>query len=211
MSVISNIHTATVYDAKKSKAMEGQRLVVTIAKKDAKGNYGEHLQQTMCTSVPRISDDEFAVFLNSEDWQDFFLEKLQDVQNEMISGRIKEGAKEITTEMLSIAGMTEYLQAIATGDRWDAERVGNWFTENIAEKLVEVLMDKFPDDWELRVNNYAKKFELFAGKAKIAKKNRDELRKLLALTDSTDKIVQRFLGRLDRGDAEDASVESLGL
>jgi hypothetical protein len=47
MPVISNIHTATIYDAKLSKPFEGQRLVKVIAKADKDGNYGPHLQQTM--------------------------------------------------------------------------------------------------------------------------------------------------------------------
>ena len=134
MSVVSNIHTAVVYSAKgadKTLPQSGQRLVVTIAKADSNGNYGQYLQQTMATSIPQLATTDI-------DWinkgvQDACVEYFETVQNQIISGRIKEGKKEVTSEELEITAILDYLNSESIGERWNPARVATWFTENLAE------------------------------------------------------------------------------
>ena len=99
MSVISNIHTAQVYDAKQSKAFDGQRLVVTIAKKDKDGNYGQHLQQTQCTSIPMLTTSD--IDFSNAHIQNACVEYFKSVQNQIIGDGIKSGVKSFSSEELA--------------------------------------------------------------------------------------------------------------
>ena len=168
MSIVSDIHSATIYDAKASKPFEGQRLIKTIAKADSKGNYGPHLQQTMCTSVPLLvaADIDWA----SESVQSACTEYFRTVQNSLVNERIKEGNKDVTTAELGQASLLSYLLSETVGDKWDTVRIASWFTDNIAEYVVARLMALGKEDTfiESSVTAYAKLFaDTFSSKAKI--------------------------------------------
>ena len=219
MSVISNIHTATIYDAKKSKAFEGQRLVVTIAKADSKGNYGPNLQQTMCTSIPMLSGDSLIDALNSDSLQPLLVPHLvsfmRDCQNKMISARIKEGKKDITSEELEIENIVFWLGQESKGDKWDSERIASWFMESLAEHVGIALIQKgFEDsDVEKRLATYCKLFSsALSSKAAIPRKVASELLKALKLSpDQNDVIVSRFTVRLNKVLEEIDLNEAFGL
>lgn len=218
MSVISNIHTAVPYDAKKSVAFTDQRLVVTIAKKDKSGNYGPHLQQTMCTSIPTLTEEEITDALNTEFWQEQFFRLLQQTQNDMIGDRIKEGQKTITTEELGIATLQAYLESVATGDRWDVERVTEWFITQMAGSVEDTLKERNPSWTEEQVTQavvgYGKVVaDNLGSKANIPTLARVQIRKVLALWmgEENDPIIKRFVKRLDDLDARDAKVTVSGL
>ena len=147
MSIISDIHTATIYDPKKSKAFDGQRLVVTIAKKDKDGNYGPHLQQTVCTSVPNLGRTDVDFSLASV--QDVCIEYFKTVQNAIISARIKTGKKDVTTSELGMSAIVDYLISEEVGDKWTTERIASWFQDTLAEHIGVALIEKGFDDSKL--------------------------------------------------------------
>lgn len=212
MSIVSNMHTATPYNAKQSKPFEGQRLVVTIAKKDKDGNYGQHLQQTMCTSIPLLGAGDI-------DWSSGLVQLacvdyLQGIQNAIISDRIKSGHNEVTTEQLSQAAILDYLTAETTGDKWDTARIAAWFTESLAEHIGVALIEKgYPDDkLDASLKAYEKLIsETFSSKAAIPKNKATAISKAFALVDSPDATQKRFQARIDKVLAESNLDELLGL
>jgi hypothetical protein len=199
MSTISNIHTATVYNAKTSKALTGQRLIVTIAKKDKNGNYGPHLQQTMCTSVPLLTKEDI-------DWtqksvQEAATEYFTSVQNSIVSDRLREGKKEVTTKELGIEAILDYLAQDAVGEKWDSQRIAQWFSSNIATDLGIRLIESGCSDevMETRLAVAEKRFaDTLASKAKIPEVLRVELNKMLQFaSDKNNVIYKRFYARVN--------------
>jgi len=205
MSVISNIHSATIYDAKKSKALEGQRLVVTIAKADKNGNYGPHLQQTMCTSVPVLTADNVVDALNIDEIQvrllPHLVEYLQTQQNAMIGARIKSGNRDVTSEELEITGILDYLESETVAEKWDATRVAQWFGAVMAEPVGLALLEKGlnEDQLESTLKKWEKLFaDSFGSKSAIPFKMAQQLDKALKLAPEGNPIVARFQGRIDK-------------
>lgn len=125
MSIISNIHTAITYEnkgANKTVAQFGQRLVITKAKADAKGNYGPHLQQTMATSIPQLGRNDIDFTLATV--QDAIVDYFKSIQNAIVSENIKSGTREIATDKLSTISIIEYLnESTSSGEKWDAAGV----------------------------------------------------------------------------------------
>ena len=215
MSVISNIHTAIVYEAKganKTTAYNGQRLVVTIAKADKEGNYGEHLQQTMATSIPTLES-------NGIDWtnsriQSACVEYFQTVQNSIVATALKSGAKTVTTEQLEQSAILSYLESESTGDKWDSARIAAWFNDSLAEQIFAAQISKGIAE-DIAVQNmtaYGKKFAgTFSSKAAISRKLALLLQKALVLADKNDAVAKRFTGRIDKVLIDSSVEESLGL
>ena len=202
MSVISNIHTAVVYEAKganKTQAFEGQRLVVTIAKADKNGNYGEHLQQTMATSIPMLTHNDID-FADST-IQTLCVEYFKTVQNSIISDNLKSGKKDIRTEDISQKAIIDYLLSESVGDKWDAQRVAQWFNENIAITFTEKLMEKGLSDSDIdnRLAVTQKRFaESLSSKAKIPTAVAEKLTQVLKLADcENDVVYKRFYAKLN--------------
>lgn len=212
MSVISNIHTATVYDAKQSKPFEGQRLVVTIAKKDAQGNYGPHLQQTQCTSIPLLTAQD--IDFTNMTVQNLCVSYFHKVQNEIISCRIKEGQKSVTTDDLGQDAIVLHLMSESSGDKWDSARVAAWFTESLALPITEALMLKgFSDE---KIDSSMKAYEkllsdCLGSRAVIPRKKAEAIQKALALGDSKDVMIAKFSARIAKVLEESALDEMLGL
>lgn len=220
MSVISNIHTATVYNAKTSRAFDGQRLVVSIAKKDANGNYGQHLQQTMCTSIPALTLAQVDAALSDDSIRakllPHVLELLKGTQSDYISGTIKNtGRKEFLTEQLEITSLIDYLNTESVSDKWDAERIATWFDDTLAIPLTEKLMELGKDDSTIDKLLIAarKRFaDALGSKAVISKVVAVELDKALKYApDANDAIVKRFQTRLNRTLVSASLEDSLGL
>lgn len=205
MSNISTIHSATVYDAKKSKALTDQRLVVTIAKADKQGNYGPHLQQTMCTSIPVLTPDAVIDALNNDELKvrllPHIVEFLQGQQNALIGARIKSGNRDVTTEQLEITGILDYLESETVAEKWDAQRVATWFTSVMAEPVGIALLDKglSEDALEPTLKKWEKLFaDSFGSKSAIPFKLAQQLDKALKLAPEGNPIVARFQGRIDK-------------
>jgi hypothetical protein len=212
MSTISNIHTATVYNAKTSKALTGQRLVVTIAKKDKDGNYGPHLQQTMCTSVPLLERGEIDWTLKSV--QEAATEYFTSVQNSIVSDKIKEGKKDITTQELDIEAIIDYLAQDAVGEKWGAERIAQWFSSNIATDLGIKLIELGCTDevMETKLSVAEKRFtDTLATRARISGILQTELNKMLNFaSDKNDAMYKRFYARVNPPAPQVVLEDSLG-
>ena len=199
MSVISNIHTATVYDAKQSKAFEGQRLVVTIAKKDKDGNYGPHLQQTQCTSIPMLTASD--IDFSNAHIQSACVEYFKSVQNQIIGDGIKSGVKSFSTEELAQDAILKYLESESVGDKWTSERVAQWFNDNIAIPFTEKLMEKGMSDSDIdsRLKVTSARFaDTLSSKAKVPTAIAEKLTQVLKLADcENDVIYKRFYAKLN--------------
>jgi aspartate/methionine/tyrosine aminotransferase len=215
MSVISNMHTAVVYDAKKSKAMEGQRLVVTIAKQQKDGSYLFNLQQTMCTSIPQIDKAFMDAAFSEPKMLTHFGEYLESVQNKLIASRIKAGNKTISTEELSVSGIVLFLSEETQSDKWTSERIATWFADNLVEHIGIALVEKGFDDakMEKSLSLYEKKFaDVFSSRAVIPRKVAIDLEKALKLhPNQKDDVISKFQARINKVLEESSLIESLGL
>lgn len=201
MSVISNIHTAIVYEAKganQTKPQFGQRLIVTKAKADKNGNYGPHLQQTMATSIPTLSRGDIS--FDDVKVQDACVDYFKSIQNQMVSERIKEGKKDITTAELSVQSIIEYLnESTSSGEKWTVEKIAEWFTDSLAELIGVALIEKGFDDTKLEsaLNAYSKLIsESLGSKAVIPTKKAEAIKKALDFADINDPIVSKFQARI---------------
>lgn len=206
MSVISNIHTATIYDAKKSAPFEGQRLVKVIAKADKDGNYGPHLQQTMCTSIPQLQPDSIVDALNDDKLQvrlmPHFVAYLETVQNALIADKIKSGTNSVSSLELEIVALCDYLENDTVGDKWDSARVAGWFTDHLAIPYTEKLMENGVSDSDIegKLKMASSRFsETMASKAKIPALVANSLNKLLALADCgmDNPVYKKFYTKLN--------------
>lgn len=206
MSNVSNIHTARVHEPKVSKAFEGQRLVVTTAKgtKNAEGKivYGEHLQQSMSTSIPILGAGD--IDFESSRVQGHVVEYFQRVQNELILESLKSGVSSWSSEELGIDALCTYLETSNQGERWDAERVASWFGENVAPHIYMYFEAKGKsEDWiatklELQTKGFA---QYLGSKAKIPLTVATNLLQVLGLLPQEEMtkspIALRFYKRLD--------------
>lgn len=212
MSLISNRHTATVYAAKTSKPFDGQRLVVTTAKKDKDGNYGQHLQQTMCTSIPVLTRADIDWQLSSI--QDAASEYFKSVQNAIIADRLKSGQKDVTDQDITMTSIIDYINAESTGDKWDSARVATWFNEVIAEHIGVALIERgFPDDKvDASLKAYEKLIsETFSSRSVIPRKKAEAINKAFKLVEKSDATMARFQARIDKVLIEENMDELLGL
>ena len=201
MSVISNIHTAVVYEPKSTRPMDGQRLVVTIAKKDKDGNYGEHLQQTMATSIPALRANE--INWTSALVQDACLDYFRSVQNSIVSDKLKSGKREIRTEDLSQAAIIDYINSDTIGDKWDASRIAAWFTDYLAEYVGVALIEKgmADDKVEASLKAYEALISQTLGtKGVIGKQKAVAIKKAFDLvpTEAVDGTLAKFKVRIDK-------------
>jgi len=202
MSNISNIHTATVYEPKVSKPFTGQRLIKIVAKADKSGNYGEHLQQTMCVSVPLLDVQAIrAYILESTALDAHIVGMLEDVQKSLITDKIKSGNKSVTSEELTISSLINYLDASGDSDKWDSNRIAQWFEDNIAESLAMRLLEVGNDDDTMarKLAVAQKRFaESLATKARISENVCVEINKMLDFaSDKEATIFKRFYARVN--------------
>jgi hypothetical protein len=202
MSVISNIHTATIYEPKTSRALHGQRLVKIVAKADKDGNYGPHLQQTQCVSIPLLDPKSLRAYLIESSALDaHILTMLEDVQKSLISDKVKSGIKTVTSEELEIPALLNYLDASGDSDKWDSQRIAQWFEDNIAESLAMRLIEVGNDDEQMArklvvaQNRFA---ESLSSKARIKQNVCDEVNKMLTFASDKDAaIYKRFYARVN--------------
>jgi 5S rRNA maturation endonuclease (ribonuclease M5) len=146
MSAIFKTHTSIVYESKgknKTIAPLGNRLVITKAMPDKDGNFGPHLQQTMATAVPvlQLTDADFANTELRDAVSAYFLE----VQHKVIGQRIRDdGQKTHIDSDIDVSACLRYLAAEASGDKWDATRIAEWFAATIGDALGVKLLEVNP-------------------------------------------------------------------
>lgn len=225
MSVVGNVHTAVVYESKgknKTVPFQNQRLVVTIAKADKHGNYGQHLQQTMATSIPILTDEHLIDSLSDDSLQvrivPHLVKYLESVQNSIIGDRIRDGKKTVHDSDLDVNAICQYLESEQVGDKWTSERIAAWFTDNLAESIGVALIEKgFSDDkMEASLRAYEKLFaDTFSSKGVIARVKAVAIDKALKLAPlemrENDSVYQRFAKRIEKTLEEVNLSEELGL
>lgn len=219
MSEIFTKHTSVIYEAKganKTKAFQDQRLVVTIAKADKDGNYGQHLQQTMATSIPVLyaDDVDFADALV----QAACTEYLQGVQNSVIGARIKSGVKTHTDDDISVSACIQYLLSENASDKWDAQRIAGWFQSVVSESLGIALLEKNSDlddeslnaKLDMVTNTFA---NALSSKAKIQRTHAVQFDKVLNTVpvEQRDGVWHKFSKRLDSVLNPEVDALDLGL
>jgi len=217
MSVISNVHTAIVYEAKganKSQAYEGQRGVVTIAKADKNGNYGQYLQQTMFTSIPDLARAD--IDFSDSTIQNLCVDYFKTVQNSIIAERIKSGQNSVQTEDIAQAAIVVHLMSEASGEKWDAARIATWFNDTLAEFIGLALIDKgFPESKiEQSLEAYSKLIaDTFSSRGVIARKKAEAIDKAFKLvpSESQDSTFGKFSARIAKVLEESDMGELLGL
>lgn len=214
MSTISNIHTAIVYESKglnKSVAQFGQRGIVTIAKADKNGNYGQFLQQTMFTSVPQLSTND--IDFTKSAVQFHAIEYFKSIQNQIVADALKSGSNSVTTSQLSIDNIIVYLETVNSPEKWDSAKIASWFTENLAENLGVKLIEMGKNDADLEriLAATSKRFaDSFSSKAVISRKVAEELQKALRFAnDTNDSQVLKFQARIDKTLKEHELSDSL--
>ena len=145
MSIISNRHTVVV-KTQKSKPFEGQHLLVIQAKKvdtgekdsngDAIKTYAsEHLTESKCVSVPRISDDSIIEAFPSLIGQ--VRELLVSAQTAITRELIVSGASEISDEDISVTACISHLNSVSRGEKLTPEYVAKWFAETYSGQVTE--------------------------------------------------------------------------
>ena len=208
MSVVFTSHVSVPYVSKgaaKTVAPVGNRLVVTIAKADRDGNYGQHLQVTHATAVPVLRVDGF-------DWdhqglREVCAEYLASVQDKIIAERIKSNGTKIHNDAdIGQVAILAFLNRERAGDTWDAARIASWFVDVIAPwvgvKLLEVNPDLSDDDAvKLVAKNQTVVVDALTKAAKTVGKKAAELaRTRLALVpeNERDSVWERFDAKLDK-------------
>ena len=207
MSVVSNVHTSIVYESKgknKTKAFDGQRLVVTIAKADGDGNYGPNLQQTMATSVP-------VLMLSDADWnrtsvREACTQYLHTCQNKLIAQRIKDdGLKTHSDSDIDLEHVLAYLDREASGDKWDSARIAQWFADVLGDYVGTKILEKNPNisNADLEVFLLRNQDSFVAGmkatgkKATVAMAEQQMARLMLLPEDKRDRAALRFIARMN--------------
>lgn len=208
MSAIFKTHTSVPYVSKgagKTVAPAGNRLVVTIAKKDKDGNYGANLQVTHATAVPELTRHNF-------DWdsaalRDAATQFFLDAQNDLIGERIKvDGTKSHNDADISPTAILAYLARVRVGDTWDAERVAEWFADNVAAHVgVKILESNasLDDDavMALIAKNQAVVVDALTKPAKaVGIKNAElaRVRLMLVPAEDRDSVWERMDAKLDK-------------
>lgn len=208
MSVVFNSHVSVPYVSKgagKTVAPAGNRLVVTIAKQDKDGNYGQHLQVTHATAVPVLRTED--IDWSHESVRVACAEYLASVQDKIIAERIKSNGTKIHNDAdIGQVAILAFLNRERAGDTWDAARIASWFVDVIAPwvgvKLLEVNPDLSDDDAvKLVAKNQTVVVDALTKPTKVVGKKAAELaRARLALVpaDERDSIWERFDTKLDK-------------
>jgi len=206
MSTFSQAHTVTLFDAKKSQALTGQRLAKvrykTTAKQVAKF-------PSVCASVPFLSHDAIEesiaallphIRLMLENAQDGVIRSLYESS---------EGSLSLVTDSdISIAACIGFLETVEAGTRLTKEFIESWFSSNVQEMLEAVIVEKlgFVGDKELtpeqsvtiskHCNGYKDLYASLAGGKTILQPTQiSSLLKVLDLVDS-DEVGDKLKARL---------------
>lgn len=129
---------------KNSKAMQDQRLIRVIAKKNKEGNYeSEFLNESKCISVPAIGELSASEITAAMPHIRAMLAGAQDeIARELI---VTQGCTSINDAQISVAECIKYLDDSSKGNRITSEYMSKWFEETYAEAAMEfiVLLCKF--------------------------------------------------------------------
>lgn len=133
MSTISDRHTIVPFDAKKSKALDGQRLAKVIYKfTAAMAKKGFTKKQSLCASIPVVSQLD-AVTVNA--MNPYIVSLYQDAQDGIIKELAGKGRTDVSNEEIGKEQVLQFLADQAAGTRMSTEETLSWYDTNIAELL----------------------------------------------------------------------------
>lgn len=132
MSNVSNVHSIHNLE-KDSRPLSGQRLARVIAKKNKDGEYeSPNLTQSLCVSVPFISDEEISNVI--VELLPYVRGMCEDAQDKLIREfRVQHGRNEIPGEAIGMDAIVQFLSESANGSRITKEWLQGWFSENYSD------------------------------------------------------------------------------
>lgn len=163
------------------------------------------------------------VLENMETLAPYVAAYLASVEDSTIRQYHKDGGTQVFTETLSLPKILETIEE--SGSSINGEQITDWFTESVAESLLNVLAKKLgaddaynlTDDQKAKaeqvVNSYLAQFiSLASGKTMLPAAQRDRLAKCLKITGAdTSAMGIRFTSRFAKMAAkEQEALESLG-
>lgn len=187
--------------------IKGYRTVKIIYRTNAKtGTKGGE------TSFIRVPDHitEQAVQDRMVDFLPFVIGYLQSQEDEIVKQMHKEGAAEIQEGKLTLDLLLEHMQTSQTAARLNAERIGEWFKDNMADMLAVAFAEKMglsdePSEAELQklsaiIGTYDKKLQSLASpKTAYRKEEAELLQRALEVTGAKDTVIgTRFYARLEQ-------------
>ena len=213
MSNVSNVHQLFKLD-KDSKALTGQRLVRLIAKEGKNGKH-PNLSESLCVSIPRITQDEVAEYIDR--LLPHVVGMVQDAQDKMIRElRIESGRDEIHQGQIGVGEVVAWLDATAAGDRVTAEYLAEWFAEEYKTAALGYISNAMGIDWSpagevspVLEQKYNVLASMFAGWASVRYSPEiPKLRAMLKFTDCVNALDGRMAGIVNKARVMLAKKES---
>ena len=207
MSNVSNAHTITKFDAKKSQALSGQRLAKvrykTTAKQDAKF-------PSVCVSVPFIGVETITDTNTITRLLPHIRVMLENAQDGVIRSLYEAGDGVlglVTDSDISIDACIKYLEAESEGGRLTKEFIEAWFDSSVADYLYALMCEKLGYGEELtpeqdvtvkkHMNGYKGLYSSLAGGKTVLQENQiKSLSKVLDIVD-TDDTSEKLKARLN--------------
>lgn len=201
MSNISDVHNVTAFDAKKSRALDGQRLAKVVYKTPKKGTK----KDSKCVSIPVISQLD-AAFVN--DANPYIVSMYHDAQDAIIRELVDKGATEVRDSQIDNAAVLQYLAELAAGNRLSKEAAAEWFDTSMGDVLTVAFADKMgvtdtPTEEQTAtitqaIAVYKDKFcGMAGGKTKYDKETALRLLKAIEIAGADDDIATKFQKRLE--------------
>lgn len=202
MSNVSNRHNINPFVAGKSQALTDQRLA-KVGYKSTRKSPAKY--KSVCVSVPQIADQ--SITDHSERLIPFVRSMLADAQDGIIRSLYESAGgnlSSVSDDEISVSACINYLTAEASGDRLNAQMLGDWFDAQIRDAFTVILCEqnKIEDTEDVRVvqtvNGYRGVVQSINGRNTLTPAQRMEVRNLLKACECTDSDVgAKVLSKLD--------------
>jgi hypothetical protein len=205
MSNVSNRHSILPFNAGKSAALSGQRLIRVLYKpsKHKKPEY-----KSVCVSVPKLSQPFSPEVLQK--LNPYIVELVENTQQNIVKSLYESSQGALTSvsdDDISIDAVIGYLEAESNGGRLTKEILSKWFVENMADNLYVVLCEKLEfqdpnkEQEELvqqQLNGYKEMISALSGGATVyQEKQVKALKRAIEVSSVDDDISKKLNARLD--------------
>jgi hypothetical protein len=212
MSNVSSAHTVTLFDAKKSQALTGQRLAKCRYKSGSK-------YPSVCISVPFVYEGDLAPVF--ERLLPYVLEMVQTAQDGIIRSLYESSGGnlgQVLDSDISMESVLGYLEAESTGGRLTKEFIESWFDSNVRDYVQELIAEKLgfsgderTGEQEIVIGKHVAGYKglyssLAGGKTVIQENTCKSLVKVLELIDSdstSEKLLARLVGMMNKPKLEE--------
>jgi len=202
--------------------IEGCRVVKVLYKENPKT--GTKAGENSYINIPCNHLTEEVLKENFDRLSEFFLSYMQEQENQIIKAHHKAGGLGFTASFLSLDKIVDYLQETGQSARLNKEKIANWFTSEMEDKLIDAFAGKLgidiasPTDSELEklaaiTATYRAKYESLASPKVVYKKEECELlQKALNVTGADKSVIgSKFVSRLESMKNVSANDLLLGL